>query len=221
MTSFKDLIDRAKPSLDSPPPSSWRSSAPCCHTTCGKASTSAATRRPGNHILYRSGWQPPACHFSHGSAEWTDRECLSLGGGLWYMHIPRNIQHREVEFVMCDASRSQWDHPPSHTGMPNYPVWTEGVYMLSDGSLKSLRSDVGWDYVDLLFIRDKVAREAAEAHVLYFTGWTPPRIHFRHTNSCWTEPPGIVCNAFSGRVWHAQMPFHSGLEFVLNDGSGS
>ncbi|CEM10919.1 unnamed protein product [Vitrella brassicaformis CCMP3155] len=122
---------------------------------------------------------------------------------------------------MCDASHTEWDNPPSLTGKLNYSATADGVYLLQDGRLDVLRCNV--DYVDRLCILDKAARGVAEAHLLYFTGWTSPRIHFQKpTDGRWTDPPGIVCNAFSDRcVWHAQMPFHSRLEFVLNDGSGS
>ncbi|CEM10920.1 unnamed protein product [Vitrella brassicaformis CCMP3155] len=93
MTSFKDLIDRAKPSLESPtalklaqlgsllPHDVWQG------VDIGPRNE-VDIRRPGIHILYRSGWHCPVCHYSRqGSAEWADRECLSLEGGLWYLHI--------------------------------------------------------------------------------------------------------------------------------------
>ncbi|CEM10917.1 unnamed protein product [Vitrella brassicaformis CCMP3155] len=83
MTSFKDLIDRTKLSLESPtalklaqlgsllPHDVWQ----------------GVDIGPRNE-LYRSGWHCPVCHYSRqGSAEWADRECLSLEGGLWYLHI--------------------------------------------------------------------------------------------------------------------------------------
>ncbi|CEM16619.1 unnamed protein product [Vitrella brassicaformis CCMP3155] len=222
MTRFKDLVDQAKPLLCDPdaltlaqlgsllPLDLWQ--------RVDISDTKVGFKRPGIHILYRSDWHPPICHFNHGTGEWTDEECIRFNQDLWYVHI----LHPTVEFLMCNKSHSEWDNatsPPPLRHKFSYHVERGGVYLLQGGELYGLRSGV--DYVDLLCILDRMARASAEAHVLYFTHWTSPHIHFRKPNSRWTEPAGIVCNAFSGRVWHAAMPFYHGVSFLLHDGDGS
>ncbi|CEM10923.1 unnamed protein product [Vitrella brassicaformis CCMP3155] len=71
---------------------------------------------------------------------------------------------------------------------------------------------------DLLYDIDQTSRGVAKMHILYFTGWTSPNIHFKRPSGRWTTPPGVQCDAFGADgVFHAVVPSHA---FVFTDGKG-
>ncbi|CEM03528.1 unnamed protein product [Vitrella brassicaformis CCMP3155] len=176
---------------------------------------------PGIHLLYSSGWHPPVCHFRNDKGRWSDEECVALGGDMWYIHI--DIEQRatdsSTELVVCEKSHTNWDNKPGGENR-NYKIDEKGVYLLRDGQLRRLKhwSNVG--VVDLLYGIDQAARLAKGTHIIYFTGWTTPHIHFNQPKGGWTTSPGFRCAKFGADgVFHAAVPSH-GLEFVFNDGEG-